>query len=112
MPITIDDILREDLVIDYSSGAGPSIKSIQKGYRASSNAGSETITISGVNPVKCVVILSGGLGGQASTASVRGHVSFFTISSTLLTVTGTNYYTGSGGTYAGVPFGWQVIEYS
>ena len=76
------------------------IKSVQKGVTSSSSGGSttNTITISTVNPAKCLVLLDIGHGGSSST----GGCYLASISSTSISIRLT---------YAG-DCSWQVIEFN
>lgn len=83
------------------------VKSIQSGVWTSPNTtpSNIAITISAVNPAKCVVIVNGGYHYNLNNVFSE----FISLTATVLTVYGPYYYTGSA--WYGNQATWQVVEY-
>lgn len=81
------------------------IKSIQRGVFSSFPAGSQTFTLSSVNPAKCMVLLNG---YATSDTGSYGRPYLSSLTSTALTVAAAPSLTANtNGQYS-----WQVIEFS
>ena len=85
------------------------VKSIQSGIYTVLTGGTPnfTITISTVNPVKCMVILNGGY--QYSQDNVLSQL--VSLTATVLTVRGPYWYYSGGGGWQGSQATWQIVEY-
>ncbi len=101
-PLPLDTVM-QNIANDLKTGTVPIVKSVQRGRTTST-----TISISTVNPNKCVVILN----GELSCVTISGVVkdvytpSLVSITSTTLTITANSYSSGPT-----VYSSWQVVEF-
>lgn len=87
------------------------VKSIQRGVGSGASAdysGAATVTISEVNPSKCVVTITHGKSASGS-SQIYGYAYLSSMTSTQLNILGAAHFTSTSPT--GNPFSWQVVEY-
>lgn len=97
--------------------SGSSIKSVQRGVTSGDSGGitdtGKNITISAVNPAKCIVQFDGfSLDGAGRTNTVTQYPPYVTsLTSTTLSIKGGNYREANNATYLPRSFSWTVTEF-
>lgn len=102
----------EEIANLIENGASPVIKSVQRGTVTADRYGDATVTISAVNPDKCIILLNGiALYETQSDGKGMSHALpiIASLSATSLVLDYSGYLTSSS---LGNPaFSWQVIEF-
>lgn len=97
--------------------SGGSIKSVQRGvttgYGGDITDAGKNITISAVNPAKCIVQFDGfPLDGAGVTNTNTQYPPYVTsLTSTTLSIKGGNYKQSGNAAYIAQPFSWTVTEF-
>ena len=99
----------------YNPNGGGGVKSVQRGTYTFSSSNTGTITISTVNPDKCMVLIDNGIVGTSAASSSKNYTGtaygsyLVSLAETKLTVSTNETINDSSPSYGTIS--WQVIEF-